>query len=286
MLEALRALRLEVDAIISVVGSLPRGVVSDPQLRQRVEELFLSWSGLRGKLLSVRAEQRVVEACNTPLEQLLRLTTTERPRRDTYLRLLGLVRQGLGQALLEVARLGIAATPGKAMAATSSFLPEVPGLSNELIPRSLYGWTDNMREFLRQHNYDRNVFVMVAYRARLQPLITRIERRLSALGLNAVLARDCRITDDLYKPLACLLCCQYGVAIFDRGETGQTHNANIVYELAVMQTLKRPCVILKHKSLRTMPSDFLHRLYEPYRTVADAVRQIDEWWNRIAAGAD
>ena len=160
-------------------------------------------------------------------------------------------------------------------------LPEIPGLTNDLIPNALYGWANAIRLFLRENNYDHNVFVMVAYRPAMGKIISEVRKALTELGLNPVVARDHSLTDDLYNPLACLLCCRYGIAIFDKGESKQLHNANIVYELAMMQTLKRPCMILKHESLKTMPSDFLHKLYEPYRTTTDAVAAVKAWWQRL-----
>ncbi len=137
-----------------------------------------------------------------------------------------------------------------------------------------------MHKFLLENNYDHNVFIMVAYRPRLANLIRTVANGLTELGLNPIVARDHQLTDDLYNPIACLLCCRYGVAIFDRAEAGQVHNSNIVYELAMMQTLKRPCVILKHSSVKSMPSDFLHKLYESYEEPANAMKRITDWWRR------
>src|SRR3989440_1786706 len=62
-------------------------------------------------------------------------------------------------------------------------------------------------------------------------------------------------SDVCSSDLACLLCCSYGVAIFDKAEATQTHNPNVVYELGMMQLLKRRCVILKHKKLKAMRSE-------------------------------
>jgi hypothetical protein len=100
------------------------------------------------------------------------------------------------------------------------------------------------------------------------------------LHLNPILARDYSLTNDLYNPIACLLCCSYGVAIFDRAETAQMHNPNVVYELGMMQLLKRPCVILKHTKLKRMPTDLLSMLYEDYSSQKEAVRKLSEWWTR------
>jgi len=84
----------------------------------------------------------------------------------------------------------------------------------------------------------------------------------------------------LNNPVACLLCCSYGVAIFDRAETAQMHNPNVVYELGMMQLLNRRCVILKHHRLKQMPTDLLGKLYESYANQGEAVRKLGQWWDR------
>jgi len=82
------------------------------------------------------------------------------------------------------------------------------------------------------------------------------------------------------NPIACLLCCSYGVAIFDRAQLTQAHNPNVVYELGMMQLLKRPCVILKHAKLRKMPTDLLSMLYEGYSSRQEAADKLGAWWAR------
>jgi hypothetical protein len=121
---------------------------------------------------------------------------------------------------------------------------------------------------------------MISYKSSLLPLIAEISRNLIELNLNPIVARDHPITDDLYNPIACLLCCSYGIAVFDRPEVTQVHNPNVVYELGMIQLLKRPCVILKHDKLKKMPTDILSRLYENYSTCEDAGQKIADWWQK------
>jgi hypothetical protein len=66
-------------------------------------------------------------------------------------------------------------------------------------------------------------------------------------------------------------------------EAAQMHNPNVVYELGMMQLLKRPCVILKHAKLKRMPTDLSSRLYEDYSTQKEAARKLTEWWARSNA---
>jgi hypothetical protein len=117
-------------------------------------------------------------------------------------------------------------------------------------------------------------------RAWLEPLIEGVKGKLEEFHLNPILARDHTLANDLYNPIACLRCCSYGVAIFDRAETGQTHNPNVIYELGMMHLLKRPCVLLKHAKLRRMPTDILNLLYEDYSDRKEAVRKLAAWWAR------
>ena len=280
MLEALRALRLELEALADEIRRSARLTVTDAAVLQRVQLFFLSWSNLKQRLSAGGVPKEVVARADRFFGELVRLTSS-RSRKQNYLRTLSAIRHVFGQLLLEIARIEAYPERTRTHAPAASLIPEIAGLTNELLPNALYGWAAGMRDFLKRFNYENNVFIMVAYRTRLATLIERIEDTLRDLGLNAIIARDHRLTDDLYNPIACLLCCRYGIAVFDRGELGQKHNANIVYELAVMQMLKRPCMILKHQALRSMPSDFLHRLYEPYSTVNEAAQRVNEWWNRI-----
>jgi hypothetical protein len=187
------------------------------------------------------------------------------------------------QVLLEVARIPFAVQLAVTTSATGSLFPEISDLPNQLVPNALQGWAEPIRKILKRHPFDKNVFVMVSYRRELAPLIRRIEQELLNLDLNPVLTRDHNLTDDLYNPIACLLCCSFGVAIFGRGEATQMHNPNVVYELGMMQLLKRLCVILKHSRLKRMPTDLLSRLYEDYSSQKEAVRKLSEWWARSNA---
>lgn len=257
--------------------------VTSAPVRRRFEQFYLSWSNFRPVLESAQVPEAVIQRAESLARDIVKLTSG-RGRRDLYLRKLLALRGVLGrELLLEIARLEPSARMEKVSAWVfeRSILPEIPGLTNDLIPNALYGWVDEMRAFLKQKSYDHNVFVMVAYRPALNGLISDVRQVLTSIGLNPIVARDYRLTNDLYNPLACLLCCRFGVAIFDRGESNQLHNANIVYELAMMQILKRPCMILKHENLKTMPSDFLHLLYEPYKTSSDAIEAVKSWWRRL-----
>ena len=281
MVEALANLRREIDALVAAIRLEPGANLTSQQLLDRIRALLLTWlTTLKPQLDASKVPPEVLGVADSAFMKVVGLTGHPSAR-TTYLARLRTLRKVLvDQVLLEVARL----PPISAAAVTvQQLLPEISDVTNDLIPNALLGWVTNMRKFLITHPFDRNVFVMVAYRARLAPLIDRVKQELQRLGLNGIVARDHRITDDLNNPIACLLCCSYGVAIFDRAETAQMHNPNVVYELGMMQLLKRSCVILKNRQLRKMPTDLLTRLYEDYGNVNEAITKLQAWWTTINA---
>ncbi|MDP2690097.1 MAG: hypothetical protein Q8P48_08305, partial [Deltaproteobacteria bacterium] len=115
------------------------------------------------------------------------------------------------------------------------------------------------------------------YRDRNEALIKAIKSILSKTGHHGILASDHKLTDDLYNPIACLLCCSKGIAIFDEAETEEKFNPNVAYELGMLHLLGRPCLILKHQSLRTLQTDILMKLYSEYTTVVEARSHAQDW---------
>lgn len=280
--EALRFVRREIDALSSSIQKQSAKLVLREEIIQRVQDIFFSWfSSTRNTLIQLGVQERILSKVDARFSWLIRLSERRSRKKDYLIVLRGLRRAIVQEVLLDVARLLGATRSGQPRSRPTRMIPQIPDVPNELIPYSLAGWIPRMQDFLRQHTFDRNVFVMVAYRKKLDELIDQISDGLNDLGLNAIVARDHRLTDDLYNPLACLLCCNYGVAIFDQPEKKQTHNPNVVYELGMMQLLKRRCIILKHKKLPVMPSDLLSRLYEPYATEDEAVSLVKAWAQKL-----
>ncbi len=95
--------------------------------------------------------------------------------------------------------------------------------------------------------------------------------------MNGILASEHNLTDDLYNPIACLLSCSKGIAVFDEVEIGQDFNPNVAYELGMLHLLGRGCLILKHQSLKTLHTDILMKLYHEYETPEAAGTEIRNW---------
>lgn len=284
MLEALRNLNKEINAIISSLRNAPQNIPANSPVVERVHDLVLTWSvSVRPNLAAMKVPGEVLNRADVLTSKVARLTGST-SLKTKYLSVLHTIRRVLmEQVLLEVARIPVALQLAVTNTATPNLFPEISDLPNQLVPNALQGWSQPIRKFLKKHPFDKNVFIMISYRSELGPLIERVKEELLRLDLNPVLAKEHNLTDDLYNPIACLLCCSYGVAIFGRAEATQMHNPNVVYELGMMQLLKRPCVILKHAKLKRMPTDLLNRLYEDYSSQKEAVRKLTEWWARSNA---
>ena len=283
MVETVKSLRRELDALAQTINELP-GAFADPAIvATRIQDWFFTWSTLSSGLRIANVAPATVKQLDDQIAGLLRATST-RARKVIYLSAIATLRKILTtDLLLEIAKLPPAVRDvPQGQTQPARLLPEISDLPNDLIPNSLLGWVGGIKTFLKKNEFERNVFIMVAYRKRLDALIRAVQDCIrKKLSLNPILAKDFRLTDNLDNPIACLLCCKYGIAIFDKGDVRQQHNSNVVYELAVMRMLKRPCAILKHESLKTMPSDFLHQLYEPYKTPNTAVTRVSDWWKKI-----
>jgi len=182
----------------------------------------------------------------------------------------------------------IVQAPKLAVAATSA-IPEIPDLPSNLMPKALLGWNSKMASFLDKHPFDKNIFVIARYAGKTEPVIRQAMETIRGFNecdktFAPIIARDHKITDDLYNPIACLLCCRFGVAIFDSVSALPAVNPNVAYELGMMHLLGRTCLILKDSKLTTMPSDILQKLYEPYSSTAEAGQKIAKWLHSLSAG--
>ena len=161
------------------------------------------------------------------------------------------------------------------------FITAIPDLQAALVPQAIFGWKSRMESFLREHPFDKSVFIMIRYRNRNNSLIKSIKKSLESEGLFGVVASEHSLTDDLYNPIACLLCCSRGIALFDRAEKNQEFNPNVAYELGMLHLLGRRCLIMKHKSLRALQTDILMKLYEPFSGPASVTTIATKWIHKL-----
>lgn len=282
MLEALRNLLREANAILAALRKGRANSLVNSAITERIQELVLTWSvNVRPGLAAIKVPKEVLDKADQLTSRLARLASSGTENNQTLIAAVAAVRKVWHeQVLLEVAIIPAGVQAAFPAPAPEPLFQEISDLPNQLVPFAVQGWSKQIKSFLKANPFGKNVFIMVSYRARLEPLIDGVKDKLEKLHLNPIVAKDHALTNDLYNPIACLLCCSYGVAIFDRAETTQMHNPNVVYELGMMQLLKRPCVILKHVKLKKMPTDLLSMLYEDYASQREAVRKLGEWWTK------
>jgi hypothetical protein len=132
------------------------------------------------------------------------------------------------------------------------------------LPRSIQGYADTLRRKLLENQYDLNVFIMIKYRDSNLALRDQISRLIREYGYNPVLANAWSLTWETTNPIACLMCCKYGIAVFDEAEKDNAYSPNVAYELGILHYLHRDCLILVHKKLPEKPFDIVHYLCTSY----------------------
>ena len=147
------------------------------------------------------------------------------------------------------------------------------------------GYEGRLEAFLSANPFARNVFIMAKDRNENIAHREVIKDALRGRGLNPVWAGELGLIDDLYNPIACLICCKYGVALFDAPESAQQVNPSVAYELGMMHLLGRECLILKSDALTAPPTDVLHKLYEGYEEKnLETIRHLVREWAEAVAG--
>lgn len=155
------------------------------------------------------------------------------------------------------------------------------------IMQALVGFRGEIERQLERFPFEKNVFLMMRFRRANKALSDFIIRNLSEAGLNGVRADqpEWNLTGNVYNPIAVLYCCKYGIALFDKPEMDQAYNPNVIYELGIMHSLGRKCLILRNDSLPPVPFDLIKDLYMPYRGKIAVQTNIRLWLQQIMPGA-
>jgi len=271
------AFKAELSGIKNILSGFQNKTVRDDELRERIRTLFRTWASVISPTIEpLLEERREFLKLGAELESLAKLTSKYKSVAD--------YRKRLNKAIQLANTIVLYLPPSKgskqitrATASEKIFINEIPDLPLRLVPNSLFGWKSQIESFVSKHPFDKSVFVMIRYRSRNDRLVQSIKNALKKHGFYGVLASDHKLTDDLYNPVACLLCCSKGIVVFDEAETNQTFNPNVAYELGMMHLLGRDCLILKHKTLNVLHSDILMKLYQTYHTVKQIENHINDW---------
>ena len=271
------AFKAELATIKEIISSLPKKTIRSEELQERIQVLFRTWAFVvRPTIEPFLKEKREFLKLDAELESIAKLTSKYKSVTE--------YRKRLNKANELASNIILYLPPSKADRpllrtgiGEKLFISGIPDLPAELVPNSLLGWRRKLEAFVSEHPFDKSIFIMVRYRRRNQRLISSIKEILKKKNLYGVLASEHKLTDDLYNPVACLLCCSKGLVVFDRAEANQTFNPNVAYELGMMHLLGRDCIILKHNTLKTLHSDILMRLYNEYSTIRQVEEHVNSW---------
>jgi hypothetical protein len=271
------AFKAEIAAIKNAVSTQGLKTVRDEQLRDRIRALFRTWTAvIQPTIVPLLQEKREFLKLGAELEALAKITSKIKSVSD-YRKRLNKVIGFANNIILYLPPSKITAPLPRVITGEMLFIKEIPDLPTRFIPNSLLGWKSRIEAFVNEHPFENSVFIMIRYRKRNNKLISSIKDILKKNNFYGVLASEHNLTDDLYNPVACLLCCSRGIIIFDREEKKQTFNPNVAYELGMMHLLRRECLILKHDTLEILHTDILMKLYKEYNSVASVTKHITDW---------
>ena len=143
---------------------------------------------------------------------------------------------------------------------------------------SLSGHSDELNDFIKKNDYEKNIFLMIKYRDDNELLRSSIETWIRVKGYNCIIANQNNITHDVYNPIALSYVCKYGIAVFDEAEENSAYSPNVSYELGSMQSQFKKCLIIKHRGLRQYNFfDILKDDGKEYNAQTELKSIIQEW---------
>jgi nucleoside 2-deoxyribosyltransferase len=99
-------------------------------------------------------------------------------------------------------------------------------------------------------------------------------------GIEVLRADDREYHDDLFPNVRTYMHgCGLGIAVFERIEADD-FNPNVSLEVGYMLAMGKPVCLLKDKTLKTLQSDLVGKLYKPFDTQNAKMslpKQIDKW---------
>jgi len=139
-----------------------------------------------------------------------------------------------------------------------------------------------LEKFKRDHSGKKTAFIMMQFtNSDAHAEIVRIVKAtLLKHGIVGLRADDKQYMDDLFPNVkAYMHACEFGVAIFERIEADD-FNPNVSLEVGYMLGMGKDVLLLKDKTLKTLPTDLTGRLYREFDTRASAASapvEIEKW---------
>jgi len=157
-------------------------------------------------------------------------------------------------------------------------LGDLSGLEHLVVP---------LRTFIKDHPlYERNVFVMMRFadHPTLVGAYQAVKSALAKSGFDAVRADDRDYTGEVWSNIQTYMHgCSLGLAIVEDFTGVRDFNPNISLELGYMLARQKRVLILKEKTLPSLPTDVVNRLYRPFDmfSLEDTISgQVSQWVHR------
>jgi hypothetical protein len=142
--------------------------------------------------------------------------------------------------------------------------------------------TESLKKFRMDHPDTMKVaFIMMRFGTTEAhtDITASIKSTLASRGIAALRADDKQYHDDLfYNILTYIYGCGFGVAVFERLES-EDFNPNVSLEVGYMLGLRKPVCLVKDKTLKTLHTDLVGKLYKsfdpqkPNKTIATELEQ-------------
>lgn len=164
-----------------------------------------------------------------------------------------------------------------------------PNQSYQLI-KPLIGYKENICLQLEKFPFEKSIFLMMKFRddtrcnytnTKIYDIICDVVENAGFRCVRADQREWTHLTDEsAYNPLAVSYCCKYGIALIDMPEEGAAYNSNVIYELGMMATQNKSCILLRDETVEKIPFDLIttiHRTYNPQNYDKDIRLHLKSW---------
>lgn len=142
---------------------------------------------------------------------------------------------------------------------------------------------ESLQLFLNDYpDIDRNAFIMMRFgnTKAHKSILLSIKSVLNKYGINALRADDKEYHEDLFpNVLTYLHGCKFGIAVFERLEE-EEFNPNVSLEVGYLRAFKKPICLLKDKTLKTLQTDLVGKLYksfDPQDPDSTIPKELEKW---------
>ena len=142
---------------------------------------------------------------------------------------------------------------------------------------------DSLARFTQHHpDPDRVAFLMMRFgnTKAHRDIVDAVRAALGRHGIVALRADDKDYHDGLLQNVQTYMHdCGFGIAIFERIET-ESFNPNVSFEVGYMLALGKPVCLLKDRTLTTLQTDLIGRLYKQFDPLApkdSILPQLTQW---------